>query len=319
MELSSFFKEIILIHDCVIIPELGGFIANYRPAIANIQNNSFKAPSREIAFNSKLTKNDGVLINWLVEEQGMNYNDASSLVSAFVSESFDLLNRGEKINFPQIGSLQFDQNHNLIFEPKTEQNLLLDAFGLETFFFQDLASEQIAAGTHLTVEQKETVKRLFHTKHLRKIAVASSLLLALWAIPVDNNQAEMEHSSVLPALTELEPKQVNNETITSIHSVEVAPATLKAKKAAIKNILSQSKPQAMKSYHIIVGSFKNQINAHSYEVELAREGHSPKLFPLKNGYFRVSIDSYETQQEAILALKMLKQTNKSLSAWILRK
>lgn len=313
MELSSFLKEIILIHDCVIIPDLGGFIANYHPATIDNQKNTLHAPSREIAFNSKLSKNDGVLINWLVEEKGMTYSDASDMVSAFVLQTIDQLNQGKTISFQQIGTLELDKNHNLVFEPQQNENLLLDSFGLDSFLFHDLASKQQQTTLNLTSEQKETVKRLLYPRQLRRIAIAGSLLLALCAIPEKNNHITMATSSVLPALTEIQPKQVNNETITSIHSVEVAPATLRAKKAAIKTILNNGAEQ--KCFHIIVGSFKQQSNAKNFKIALSKAGHEPRLFPLKNGYYRVSIDSYANQQEAISALKKI---NTEFSAWILR-
>ena len=71
MEISQYIKEILLLNDCVIIPDFGGFVANYKPAM--IENNRFFPPTKEIAFNNKLISNDGLLINYISEAEGVDY------------------------------------------------------------------------------------------------------------------------------------------------------------------------------------------------------------------------------------------------------
>ncbi len=64
MEISQYIKELLILNDCVIIPEFGGFVANYKPA--TIENNQFFPPAKEIAFNNKLVSNDGLLIKHIL-------------------------------------------------------------------------------------------------------------------------------------------------------------------------------------------------------------------------------------------------------------
>jgi len=74
VEINQYIKELLLLNDCVIIPQFGGFVANYKPA--TIENNKFFPPTKEVAFNNKLTSNDGLLINYISEIEDTDYFSA---------------------------------------------------------------------------------------------------------------------------------------------------------------------------------------------------------------------------------------------------
>ena len=61
--LAAQISKLLFEHDCVIVPGLGGFITNYKPAIIHPQHHTFHPPSKQIIFNAALNSNDGILIN----------------------------------------------------------------------------------------------------------------------------------------------------------------------------------------------------------------------------------------------------------------
>ena len=63
MELSIYLIELLRLHDCVIVPDLGGFVTNYRPAEMDLASNSFSPPRKEIIFSSKLDMPDDVSLH----------------------------------------------------------------------------------------------------------------------------------------------------------------------------------------------------------------------------------------------------------------
>ena len=123
-------------NDCVVIPDFGGFVSNYKPA--QIKHNRFTPPSKEIAFNPKLQKNDGLLINFISETEGLGYFEAKLKVEAFVDEALLKLENYEKLFFEGVGQLYYDRMENLLFEPAVDQNLLAESFGLESFSYEKL-------------------------------------------------------------------------------------------------------------------------------------------------------------------------------------
>ena len=65
MILANYIKDLLYRYDCVIIPNFGGFITNKISAKFNVDSSCFYPPSKQIAFNSHLKGNDGLLANYI--------------------------------------------------------------------------------------------------------------------------------------------------------------------------------------------------------------------------------------------------------------
>ncbi|NLA48282.1 MAG: hypothetical protein GX876_02335, partial [Bacteroidales bacterium] len=61
MDITSFIRELLFSHDCVIVPGFGGFVGNYAPARIDRATSTFYPPSKQISFNRNLRNNDGLL------------------------------------------------------------------------------------------------------------------------------------------------------------------------------------------------------------------------------------------------------------------
>ncbi|MFM8432445.1 MAG: SPOR domain-containing protein [Bacteroidota bacterium] len=131
-EFDRHIHSLLLDHDCVIVPELGGFIASRQQAhIDSIRQMGFP-PKRSIAFNVYLRQNDGLLAKRLVETEHVSYPAALQEIEAFVSDCLRSMGRGEKIVIRQVGSLSIDASKNIQFEPDENSPLCPDAFGLSS-------------------------------------------------------------------------------------------------------------------------------------------------------------------------------------------
>ena len=49
--ISKYISELLFLHDCVIIPEFGGFVGNNKSAVLNEITRTISPPSKEILFN----------------------------------------------------------------------------------------------------------------------------------------------------------------------------------------------------------------------------------------------------------------------------
>ena len=63
MTLDKQISSLLYLHDCIIIPGFGGFVANQKPSFLNPAHHIFSPPSKRIAFNSSLRIGDGLLAN----------------------------------------------------------------------------------------------------------------------------------------------------------------------------------------------------------------------------------------------------------------
>ena len=193
MEIGQYIKEILLLNDCVIIPDFGGFVANYKPA--TIVNNQFLSPTKEIAFNNKLISNDGLLVNYISEAEGIDYYSAKQKLDSFVEETMLNLERNRNVYFEGVGYLHYDSRENLQFEPQVKQNLLVESYGLQNFAYEKLYQRQIPKPA-IKVEYREPVPVIFQQRKLKKLVIAIPLLIALALIPIKHNNEYLSKSDM---------------------------------------------------------------------------------------------------------------------------
>jgi len=119
-------------YDCVIVPELGGFVTDYRPAHIDKELNLIYPPSKELRFNNSLKKNDGLLANAIANAKEITHEEANALLKASVEEYFSQLNNGDRVLFEKVGVLYLDSHARLRFHPFQSVNFLLDSFRLKS-------------------------------------------------------------------------------------------------------------------------------------------------------------------------------------------
>lgn len=134
MQLDQQISELLYHYDCVIIPEFGGFVTNYKPAHLDQRLHLFHPPSKEVSFNKNLKRNDGLLAHYLAEADQCSFEEANESIRKSVENYFTRINNGERVEFNKVGIIYRDTDKNLRFQPSREQNFLKDAFGLEKLF-----------------------------------------------------------------------------------------------------------------------------------------------------------------------------------------
>ncbi len=300
MEINQYIKELLLLNDCVIIPEFGGFVANYKPA--SIENNQFFPPAKEIAFNNKLISNDGLLINYISDCEGINYFDAKQKLESFVEETQLNLERSRNVYFEGVGYLHFDSHENLQFEPQLKQNLLVESYGLQNFSYEKLYQRQMPKPA-FKVEYKEPVPVIFQKRKLQKLVVAVPLLIAMALIPMKNNKEYLSKSDMglWEAITQSAPVatvQIQEQNVAE-YDVEATPASVEEFK-----------------YYIIGGSFRSEENANKYLQQLSEQGYSGKNLGIFKGLHRIAMKGFTNINEAQKELNAIRYQSPQSGVWI---
>lgn len=334
MNISVYLIELLRMHDCVIVPDLGGFVTNYRPAEMDLAGNRFNPPRKEIIFSSKLDKNDGLLVNHISEKEGIGYIEARLIVSEFVDQLKSRLENGEKIELHRIGSLEYDRNERLIFEPEIKENLLLDAFGLEEFQFPQIKHNEVF-NTKRPLIDKEAVRPVFSSRRVKRLVVGIPIVLALLIIPATRNTwkdysflntQNSGTASIIfnqPSPTSVKAVTPSKE-LTPIDTVQKVQASLTKKEATDpdkKEIVNSpsSVESSQSKYHVIAGCFKIKENADKLLSHLRSMGYDSKLNRFANGTFIVTVQSYTGRNEAQLTLNTLREKEPQAGYWMLVK
>jgi len=293
-------------HDCVIIPELGGFVANHKGAELDVDKNIFLPPSKEIGFNRSLTHNDGLLITSLAQQENMSYHEAKTEVAQYANHILQLTSQGETIIIDTVGELKQDTLGHLQFVPNKSESFLADAFGLTSFHFSP------AVPIHRPATPNKHVKRLLRPLSQKQIAATIALFFGLFIVstevqdPTANKQFNSASSiSFLSHEVNTAPKEAYTvdhpvlETASSVAEVLDTPIE--------KNI-----------YFLIAGSFKRQDQAESFLKQVESLGEKEAfVLESKNHSFRVAINGYSDKTIAIEALNTYRKKPKFNTVWIL--
>jgi nucleoid DNA-binding protein len=183
MDITSFIRELLFSHDCVIVPGFGGFVGNYAPARIDRATSTFYPPSKQISFNRNLRNNDGLLAGRISEHQQISFNDSVSLIEEFVSDIRTRLERKEKVVFENIGFFSVNHEGSIQFEPEGNVNFHRSSFGLESFQFSPAGSYDVRKRVTRDIDRDSDRRHDIRT-YLWKAAVIVPLLAAAAIIPL---------------------------------------------------------------------------------------------------------------------------------------
>ncbi|MES2731952.1 MAG: SPOR domain-containing protein [Bacteroidota bacterium] len=136
--IANYIKELLFEQDCVVIPDFGGFIANYVSAEIHPIRHSFSPPSKSIAFNEMLRLNDGLLASYVAQKEGLSREDALLKIKGFLTEVWDELRQKNKYRLEEVGTLFLNQEQKIQFEPENRINYFNDSFGLPELLFKPI-------------------------------------------------------------------------------------------------------------------------------------------------------------------------------------
>lgn len=155
MGINGLIGELLLKHNCVVIPSFGGFVAKTASAIVDFDNGKMTPPKKVLTFNSQLINNDGLLATFYAEKNKVSYDVALQSLNQFVSESKGALNNGSRFHFENVGYLYYNEAGAIAFEQDRFFNLLLGAYGMGDIHFIPEQKEAAIPDEKVVVSPKE--------------------------------------------------------------------------------------------------------------------------------------------------------------------
>ena len=133
VKVAQHISQLLYCHDCVIVPNFGGFVTNYKSAQIDVDNGLALPPSKTISFNRFLLHNDGLLINEISKQEGLSYKESSDAVKQYADDCQALLTTKGRLELDKIGVLYYDDK-KLKFKSGNE-NFALSAYGFNPIAF----------------------------------------------------------------------------------------------------------------------------------------------------------------------------------------
>lgn len=309
--IDTYISELLFLHDCVIIPNLGGFVGNNKSAIINESSGTIYPPSKEILFNKNLTTNDGLLISHIAIKESISSNQAKELAEEYVKNINEKLKKIRTFRIEKLGLLSLGIDGNILFLQDSFTNYNLNSFGLKSGKTKkvDKIENQIDAIIQ-PITTKTGRRKVWRAAAILIPIIGLSLISITQEDKINNIYSQMANLNPFaifesePTNTEIDTKTIEMETIEIIKEVIETPIIVIEDKIIEKN------------FHLIAGAFSKETNAEKFVLKLQNDNYNSSIVgKTKGGLIRVCFDSFATKEEATTALNILKSDNKS--AWIL--
>ena len=195
IELTKHIEYLLLENDCVVVPELGGFITHYQPAHYEENEGFYLPPIRTIGFNPQLTMNDGLLVQSYMQAYHTDFPDATRKIQQAVNKIKSELYSEGVVQMHGIGTLHYNIRGLFEFHPDESGVLSPSLYALDGFRMPLLAPETVSV---MEVKEPEKPQKLQTVKKPREfhldtrwlgnavaVVIAAVLFFTLSA-PVEN-------------------------------------------------------------------------------------------------------------------------------------
>lgn len=291
MQLADYISDLLYRYDCVIIPDFGGFITNKIGAKFNKENQCFYPPTKQISFNNYLKHNDGLLANYIASVEEISFEKATQkIANSLIGWQNEL--QKKSIEITSVGSLFLNDNKQIVFEPNTSSNFLVESFGLHSVessvieYFDEEVKPLLPADE--TSKEKSKQKIPAYIKYAATVAILLTLGITGYSL---FNQKENK-TILAKKQQEIEQKI---EKATFVIDTPLPSIKLNVKKEVSKNI------------HIIVGAFEFEENAAKKVTELNKQKFEASILGKnKWGLTQVSCGSFTNEEDARETLQKVK-------------
>jgi hypothetical protein len=333
MQLILHAEYLLSIHECVIIPGLGGFVSHVSPAWFDERNSLWIPPQKELSFNPSLFHNDGLLLDSYSNTYSITYSEAFVMVEKAVLELKKELSTKNEVQFGRIGTFRYDENMALLFSPAEDLHYFSTGtyglFPIKMIVLDDLKKAHIQYSTGKAPESKIVRMPEVHThpvkssdtiyiplkkKFIYRVAAAAAIILVFLflstPIYVDTSHKTNYAKLLAPGFNAVNHYPDENEsyftnsTAPTQNLTEIVPVVSEKKAPTVNTpgTISDNQPVAIKS------------NAPSpISQSTASSGHSAA------GPYYIVIGSFPTTKDAQQFVNYAKQVSGLSNAAILEK
>jgi hypothetical protein len=337
VNITPIIRELLLRNQKAVIPGFGAFTIFQRPAQLNKLTHILTPPSNEIRFDSSQQTDDGQLSGYLVQKNKQNMGMAIETIGQFLKIAEDQFSTKGFIPLESMGVLTREKSGDITFKP--DEELLKRANFLELPKLNIPVAPQVSPASVSETHGKHQVAGAKKKRRWWIPAASIALLIGLLTVAyftgiVDSFLAG-DKITIVGSKTKADSgklvfgnrgtsgsKQNETDTLKEKISRELDERTARENallykegeseptekaKQAISEPVQPALNTANKAYYIIAGAFLVPNNAGRQKLQLERKGFSPVLLPKRGNYYMVSLGSYDSHEQAVIAMRQLRR------------
>lgn len=355
IEIGRHIEILLLSNDCVIVPELGGFMAHHVTARYDERDNMFLPPLRKLGFNSQLRLNDSLLAQSYVEAYDISYPEAQRRIEEEVNELKQHIANEGQYELNDIGILRLNDEGAYLFEPCEAGILTPELYGLSSFDMNTMSeytgidvessptlkeeqtvTETKEAEVQGTIEksledsieeEEKTIK--IKVSWIRNIVATAAAVVAFFimATPVSNsgkmptgNGVQTANIISISTTEAIASPDTTKQSIKQLATQQADTTKVSASKTAVASIQTDTVSlDQKKGFCIVLASHVAKKGANDYVKELQANGYKDAYVYTHNKIVRVVYGNYGSEQEARDALQNVRSDKYFEQSWIYEK
>jgi cell division protein FtsN/nucleoid DNA-binding protein len=347
VNISHIIRELLLHNQQAVVPGFGTFLIQHHPARLNKVTHVLTPPSAEIRFNNEQQSDDGQLSRYLVQKLKLNETEAREAIDQFLKTANDHFRDKGTFLLEGIGLITREKSGRINFKPDTEMVKRANMFELPKL---DIPVERtVSPGVVIEQPMKRSTFTGRNKRRRWILAVIIALLIGLSAVVYFAGMYESfmtgHKTKASNAVKNENPDKLvfGNQVATDSNRIEIDTLREKISRELdrrtarenallykedetkpaeeIKNAVSKPIHPVLtvnnKPYHIIAGAFLVPNNAERKKLQLEGKGFSPALLPKRGDYYMVSLGSYDSQEQAVEAMRLLRLKLKQ-ELWVMK-
>lgn len=331
-------ESLLLEHDCVIIPNFGGFVINVQDFKFDEKEAIIHPRKKSIAFNERLKSDDGILAMHIVKQHVISQKKAFESVAAFGKEMKDGLKNNQPLAFGNLGTFSLTEESKIVFEPNQTFNYDLDQFGLYSVSTGarkkpvlveapvEKSLEDLPTQTKEEVEEVQQPRKI--TSKFYAYILLAFIVGGMGAYILTEPNSKFVNSSFSPLTIRIKKEQkqekmlpVSKAIATSKTANLVVTEEVESGNEEIKPVIVPKNIEVSDHIFLVAASFKTIEKAELGKSELIQKGFQeatilPKL--ANENYYRISLGSAKNMDLAYAEAANLKK-EKKIDIWVFKK
>lgn len=315
-EIERHIESLLLRNDCVIVPDLGGFVAHHVDARYSEEECLFLPPTRMLGFNPQLTMNDSLLVQSYADTYDLSYPEALGRVEQEVAALRSALDEEGHCELEGLGTLYKNQEGKLSFAPCEAGILTPSLYALDSFEVKPLetaakseAEEEKTQAVVVTRDEENGQRRVsVSLKFLRHAAMAACVLaICIFVISPMGVQRPENNYKVQSAMWSCLYESPAGEA-----AQKPMKLTVEKKKPAVTPVTTQKQV-----WTIVLCTHVPMSGAKTFCQALKDQGYEDTRVVDHQGSIKVVYGSYDSKAQAREALQGMKPDRYFNTAWIL--
>lgn len=295
-------------HNCVIVPDFGGFILQNQP-VRRTTKKIFPF-QKTVRFNKKLKINDGLLCHQIAVSENLTHEHALLKIQTIVNKWNTVLKEKKNLHLHGIGHFENTRESTWVFYSNKDVNFSTESFGLAPI-----------QSIPLSIYKRERKWNYAAAAVFFLAAIAYGWYNRSYWEPLQRESLDAL-SSIIPFSFDQESKREpveNSNSSTKIpikQQEDIEKAGAKSSKADEKTFLEKEPFVSLsKNYYVIAGVFQSEKRAKKLTERLKKDHLLAEVFKAKERFF-VSYGTYPNYEKAQEELNKISPLTPDDQPWI---